>query len=82
VRPGGLSAGPGGKAVVFGQGDAPVANGGRDVDRVDVAAVVVNAIRVGPRNVTFEMVAAADASKGMLGAAPVQAGLRALVPDH
>ena len=57
----------------------------------DVARVVLDAVAVGPRNVTFEVVAAAPsaasgatpatAGAGALGSPAVQAALRGLNPD-
>ena len=92
VRPGGLrSGGAAPEPLVFGQGDGDIVNGGRAIDRSDVARVVLDAIAVGPRNVTFEVVAAAPsaasgatpatAGAGALGSPAVQAALRGLNPD-
>jgi uncharacterized protein YbjT (DUF2867 family) len=62
VRPGGLrSGGTEAKAVVIGQGDVDIPNGDRAVDRSDVARLIVDAIALGPRNVTLETVSALDA---------------------
>ena len=59
VRPGALRSGStAAEPLSFGQDDGDIANGTSGIDRSDVARVVLDAIAVGPRNVTFEVVAA------------------------
>ncbi len=73
IRPGGLTDGPGGAGLVFGQGDTHIPGGGRSIDRADVARCVLESIAVGPRNTTFEVVGVAPApapTTGGAGAAP------------
>jgi uncharacterized protein YbjT (DUF2867 family) len=84
IRPGGLLPGSATAAragVVFGQGDAPVPLGGRDVSRRDVAAVVIDAIAAGPRNVTCEVVAAVARDGGASTTDAMVTRLRELRPD-
>ena len=84
VRPGALRSGStAAEPLSFGQDDGDIANGTSGIDRSDVARVVLDAIAVGPRNVTFEVVAtrAGAGVDGALGSPAIQAVLRTLEPD-